>query len=248
MNHSLLTALSERILVIDGAMGTQLQSRQLTVDDFGGPEYEGCNEYLTFTRPDVIEDVHRAYLAAGADIVESNTFGSTDIVLAEYGLQDQVFELNRQAAIIARRACAAFSTPEKPRWAAGSMGPTTRTISVTGGVTFDQLVQAFRGQTLGLLAGGIDLLLLETAQDTLNLKAAAEGIRLAFEESGQRVPLMISGTIEPTGTMLAGQGVEALYTSLAHLEESLGLISIGLNCATGPEFMTDHLRTLSELA
>jgi len=247
-NQTILEALSERILVIDGAMGTQLQERQLTADDFGGAEYEGCNEYLVITRPDVIEDVHRAYLAAGADIVESNSFGSTDIVLAEYGLQDQVFELNRQAVLIARRACDAFSTPEKPRWVAGSMGPTTRTISVTGGVTFPQLVEAFRGQTLGLLAGGVDLLLLETAQDTLNLKAAAEGIRLAFEVSGQRVPLMISGTIEATGTMLAGQGVEALYTSLAHLEDNLGLISIGLNCATGPEFMTDHLRTLSELA
>ena len=248
MAQSIITALSERILVIDGAMGTQLQACNLTAGDFGGAEYEGCNEYLTLTRPDVIAEVHRAYLAAGADIIESNSFGSTDIVLAEYGLQDQVFELNRQAALIARRACEAFSTTDKPRWAAGSMGPTTRTISVTGGVTFDQLVQAFRGQTLGLLAGGIDLLLLETAQDTLNLKAAAEGIRLAFEESGQRVPLMVSGTIEPTGTMLAGQGVEALYTSLAHLEDHLGLISIGLNCATGPEFMTDHLRTLSELA
>lgn len=248
MQNSILTALSERILVIDGAMGTQLQARNLTAEDFGGAEYEGCNEYLTVTRPDVIEAVHRDYLAAGADIVESNTFGSTDIVLTEYGLQDQVFELNRQAVLIARRACAAFSTPDKPRWVAGSMGPTTRTISVTGGVTFDQLVQAFRGQTLGLLAGGVDLLLLETAQDTLNLKAAAEGIRLAFAECGQRVPLMISGTIEATGTMLAGQGVEALYTSLAHLEDSLGLISIGLNCATGPEFMTDHLRTLSQLA
>ncbi|MFA7403684.1 MAG: methionine synthase [Pelobacteraceae bacterium] len=248
MTQSILTALAERILVIDGAMGTQIQARNLTAADFGGAEYEGCNEYLTITRPDVIEDVHRAYLAAGADIVESNSFGSTDIVLAEYGLQDQVFELNRQAVLVARRACDAFSTPDKPRWVAGSMGPTTRTISVTGGVTFDQLVQAFRGQTLGLLAGGVDLLLLETAQDTLNLKAAAEGIRLAFEESGQRVPLMISGTIEATGTMLAGQGVEALYTSLAHLEDHLGLISIGLNCATGPEFMTDHLRTLSELA
>jgi 5-methyltetrahydrofolate--homocysteine methyltransferase len=248
MSQNILTALAERILVIDGAMGTQLQACNLTAADFGGPEYEGCNEYLTLTRPDVIEGVHRAYLEAGADIIESNTFGSTDIVLAEYGLQDQVYELNRQAVLIARRACDAFSTPEKPRWVAASMGPTTRTISVTGGVTFDQLVQAFRGQTLGLLAGGVDLLLLETAQDTLNLKAAAEGIRLAFEESGQRVPLMVSGTIEPTGTMLAGQGVEALYTSLAHLEDSLGLISIGLNCATGPEFMTDHLRTLSELA
>lgn len=248
MTQSILTALAERILVIDGAMGTQIQARNLTAADFGGAEYEGCNEYLTITRPDVIEDVHRAYLAAGADIVESNSFGSTDIVLAEYGLQDRVFELNRQAVQVARRACDAFSTPDKPRWVAGSMGPTTRTISVTGGVTFDQLVQAFRGQTLGLLAGGVDLLLLETAQDTLNLKAAAEGIRLAFEESGQRVPLMISGTIEATGTMLAGQGVEALYTSLAHLEDHLGLISIGLNCATGPEFMTDHLRTLSDLA
>ncbi|HIJ88559.1 MAG TPA: methionine synthase [Desulfuromonadales bacterium] len=248
MSQNIREALAERILVIDGAMGTQLQACNLSADDFGGAEYEGCNEQLTLTRPDVIEGVHRAYLAAGADIVESNTFGATDIVLAEYGLQDQVFELNRQAVLIARRACDAFSTPEKPRWVAASMGPTTRTISVTGGVTFAQLVEAFRGQTLGLLAGGVDLLLLETAQDTLNLKAAAEGIRLAFAESGQRVPLMISGTIEPTGTMLAGQGVEALYTSLAHLEDSLGLISIGLNCATGPEFMTDHLRTLSELA
>ncbi|MFZ4856611.1 MAG: methionine synthase [Desulfuromonadaceae bacterium] len=248
MTQNILEALAERILVIDGAMGTQLQACNLTADDFGGAEYEGCNEHLTLTRPDVIEGVHRAYLAAGADIVESNTFGATDIVLAEYGLQDQVFELNRQAVLIARRACDAFATPEKPRWVAASMGPTTRTISVTGGVTFARLVEAFRGQTLGLLAGGVDLLLLETAQDTLNLKAAAEGIRLAFAESGQRVPLMISGTIEPTGTMLAGQGVEALYTSLAHLEGSLGLISIGLNCATGPEFMTDHLRTLSELA
>lgn len=248
MTQSIISALAERILVIDGAMGTQIQARNLTAADFGGAEYEGCNEYLTISRPDVIEDVHRAYLSAGADIVESNSFGSTDIVLAEYGLQDRVFELNRQAVLVARRACDAFSTPDKPRWVAGSMGPTTRTISVTGGVTFDQLVQAFRGQTLGLLAGGVDLLLLETAQDTLNLKAAAEGIRLAFEESGQRVPLMISGTIEATGTMLAGQGVEALYTSLAHLEDHLGLISIGLNCATGPEFMTDHLRTLSELA
>ncbi len=248
MTQNIIAALSERILVIDGAMGTQIQARNLTAEDFGGIEYEGCNEYLTITRPDVIEDVHRAYLAAGADIIESNSFGSTDIVLAEYGLQDQVFELNRQAAMIARRACDAFATPGKPRWVAGSMGPTTRTISVTGGVTFTQLVQAFRGQALGLLAGGVDLMLLETAQDTLNLKAAAEGIRLAFDESGQQVPLMISGTIEATGTMLAGQGVEALYTSLAHLEDSLGLISIGLNCATGPEFMTDHLRTLSELA
>ena len=246
--NPVIQALSQRILILDGAMGTQLQARNLTAADFGGEAYEGCNEMLVLTRPDVIEDVHRAYLAAGADIVETCSFGSTDIVLAEYGLQDKVFELNKASAEVARRACDTFSTPDKPRFVAGSMGPTTRTISVTGGVTFEQLVTAFRDQTIGLLAGGVDLLLLETAQDTLNLKAGAEGIRLAFEQTGQRVPLMISGTIEPTGTMLAGQNVEALYASLTHLEENLGLISIGLNCATGPEFMTDHLRALSELA
>jgi 5-methyltetrahydrofolate--homocysteine methyltransferase len=248
MIQDIRLALAERILVIDGAMGTQLQERALTAADFGGESFEGCNEQLVLTRPDVILDVHRAYLNAGADIVETDTFGATDIVLAEYGLQDKVFEINRRAVEIARSACDAVATPAKPRWVAGSMGPTTRTISVTGGVTFSQLVQSFHGQALGLLAGGVNLLLLETAQDTLNLKAAAEGIRLAFEESGQRVPLMISGTIEPTGTMLAGQNVEALYASVAHLEDHLGLLSIGLNCATGPEFMTDHLRSLSELA
>lgn len=246
--NSVLQALSQRILILDGAMGTQLQARNLTAADFGGEEYEGCNEMLVLTRPDLIEDVHKAYLEAGADIVETCSFGSTDIVLAEYGLADKVFELNKASAVVARRACDAFTTPDKPRFVAGSMGPTTRTISVTGGVTFEQLVAAFKDQTVGLLAGGVDLLLLETAQDTLNLKAGAEGIRLAFEQTGQRVPLMVSGTIEPTGTMLAGQNVEALYASLTHLEENLGLISVGLNCATGPEFMTDHLRALSELA
>ncbi len=247
-NNIINDILSRRILILDGAMGTQLQERNLTAADFGGPEYEGCNEMLVLTRPDIIEDIHLAYLNAGADIVETCSFGSTDIVLAEYGLQEKVFELNRAAALVARKACDSLSTADRPRFVAGSMGPTTRTISVTGGVTFQQLVNSFKQQTVGLLAGGSDLLLLETAQDTLNLKAGAEGIRLAFEETGKRVPLMISGTIEPAGTMLAGQNVEALYASLTHLEENLGLISIGLNCATGPEFMTDHLRSLSALA
>ena len=247
-DHPVVAALADRILVLDGAMGTQLQECCLTADDFGGTDYEGCNENLVLTRPEVIRDVHMAYLKAGADIIESNSFGATDIVLAEYGLQDKAFELNRRAAELAREACSAMSTPERPRWVAGSMGPTTRTISVTGGVTFPRLVEGFRVQTLGLLAGGADLLLLETAQDTLNLKAAAEGIRLAFAETGQRLPLMVSGTIEASGTMLAGQTAEALYASLAHLEDQLGLISIGLNCATGPEFMTGHLRALAELA
>ena len=248
MTHPVISEMSKRILVIDGAMGTQLQERNLSADDFGGPEFEGCNEMLVLTRPELIEEIHRGYLEAGADIVETDSFGATDLVLADYGLAHRVFEINRCAAQIARRACDPFSTPERPRFVAGSMGPTTKSISVTGGVSFAELSGAFEGQALGLLAGGADLLLLETAQDTMNLKAAADGIARAFAGSGRRVPLMISGTIEPTGSMLAGQGVEALYASVAHLQDHLGLISIGLNCATGPEFMTDHLRSLAALA
>jgi 5-methyltetrahydrofolate--homocysteine methyltransferase len=236
--------LARRILVIDGAMGTQLQARNLTAADFGGAAYEGCNEYLNLTRPDVVREIHAAYLAAGADIVETNTFGGTPIVLAEYGLQDTTLEINRAGARLAREAADAATTPDRPRFVAGAMGPTTKTISVTGGVTFDQLVDSFARQAKGLIEGGADLLLLETAQDTLNLKAAVIGITRTQAESGSRLPLMISGTIEPMGTMLAGQGVEALYTSLEHVD----LFSIGLNCATGPEFMTDHLRSLAALA
>jgi len=248
MTQSVLGEMNRRILVIDGAMGTQLQERDLTAEDFGGAAFEGCNEMLVLTRPDVVEEIHLGYLEAGADIVETDSFGATGIVLADYGLAERAFEINRCAALIARKACDACATPERPRFVAGSMGPTTKSISVTGGVTFSALSDAFQRQALGLLAGGADLLLLETAQDTMNLKAAADGIARAFATSGRRVPLMISGTIEPTGSMLAGQGVEALYASVAHLEDHLGLISIGLNCATGPEFMTDHLRSLAALA
>jgi 5-methyltetrahydrofolate--homocysteine methyltransferase len=236
--------LARRILVIDGAMGTQLQARDLTAADFGGAAYEGCNEYLNLTRPDVVREIHAAYLAAGADIVETNTFGGTPIVLAEYNLQEKTHEINRAGAHLAREAADEASTPDRPRFVAGSMGPTTKTLSVTGGTTFDVLIDSFHRQAKGLIDGGIDLLLLETAQDTLNLKAAAIGIKRAQIEMGSRVPLMVSGTIEPMGTMLAGQGVEALYTSLEHID----LFSIGLNCATGPEFMTDHLRSLSAMA
>jgi 5-methyltetrahydrofolate--homocysteine methyltransferase len=236
--------LRQRILVLDGAMGTMIQRKNLSAQDFGGPEYEGCNEYLNLTRPDVIKEIYTAYLAAGADMIETNTFGGTPIVLAEYNLQHKVQEINRAGAQLARQAADSFSTSDRPRFVAGAMGPTTKTITVTGGVTFDQLVGAFEAQARGLIEGGVDLLLLETAQDTLNLKAAAIGGAQAQAVLGTKLPLMVSGTIEPMGTMLAGQGVEALYTSLEHLN----LFSIGLNCATGPEFMTDHLRSLASLA
>ena len=172
--------LSTRVMVLDGAMGTSIQDLQLTAEDFGGPELEGCNENLVRTRPDRIRNLHLSFLAAGADIIETDSFGSTSVVLAEYGLQAHARELNRAAAAIAREAADSVATPDKPRFVAGSMGPTTKTISVTGGVTFDQLADAYQEQAEGLIEGGADLLLLETVQDTLNVKAGLVGIERAM--------------------------------------------------------------------
>src|SRR5262245_2040186 len=237
-------AFERRVLVFDGAMGTMIQSRNLSAGDFGGPQYEGCNEHLNLTRPDIVREIHDSYLGAGADIISTNSFGCAPYVLAEYGLEDKTHEISLTAARLARAAADARSTPARRRFAIGAMGPGTRTTSVTANVTFDQVLEAYRVQARALIEGGVDALLLETCQDTLNVKAAASGLRRAMAESGVALPLMVSGTIEPMGTMLAGQGVDALYASLEHLD----LFSIGLNCATGPEFMTDHLRTLSEIA
>jgi 5-methyltetrahydrofolate--homocysteine methyltransferase len=241
---NLQALLRERILLFDGAMGTSIQACQLDAATFGGPEYEGCNEYLNLTAPQVITGIHEGFLQAGSDIVETNTFGGASIVLAEYGLQDQAVEINRAAARIAREAAQRYSTAAKPRFVAGSMGPTTKTISVTGGVNFEQMRQTYAEQAEGLLLGEVDLLVLETVQDTLNLKAGLIGVSEAMKKVGLAVPVIASGTIETMGTMLAGQGVEALYVSLAHND----LFAIGLNCATGPDFMTDHIRTLAQLS
>jgi len=242
--QALRAALQERILVLDGAMGTAIQACNLTADDFGGASLEGCNEHLVLTRPDVIEKIHRDYLAAGADIVETDTFGGTRIVLAEYALQDKVYEINFAAAQLARRAADAASTPARARFVAGSMGPGTKTISVTGGVTFEEVRSAYADQTTALVEGGVDVLYLETQQDTLNVKAALLGIDDAFARIGRGVPLVLSVSIETMGTMLAGQSIEALYVSMEHRD----LFAIGMNCATGPDFMTDHLRTLAEIS
>ncbi len=241
---ALQVLLRDRILLFDGAMGTSIQACNLDAAAFGGPDYDGCNEHLVLTSPQVIAEIHAGFLKAGSDIVETNTFGGTGIVLAEYGLQDQARDINRAAAQLAKTVAAQYSTPEKPRFAAGSMGPTTKTISVTGGVNFEQLRKSYAEQAEGLLMGGVDLLVLETAQDTLNLKAGLIGVDEAMRTVGLSVPVIVSGTIETMGTMLAGQGVEALYVSLAHKE----LFAIGLNCATGPDFMTDHIRTLAQLS
>lgn len=236
--------LDKRILILDGAMGTMLQRANLIAKDFGGDEYEGCNEILNLTRPELIRSIHEEYLEAGADIIETNTFGATTVVLADYALAEKDIELNRIAAKLAREAADAYSTSNKPRFVAGSMGPTTKSLSLTGGVTFDQLSEAYYRQAKALIESGVDVLLVETAQDTLNVKAAGVGIQKAFSDLGQNVPVMISGTIEPMGTTLAGQNIEAFYISLAHLNP----VSVGLNCATGPEFMRDHIRSLSHLA
>jgi 5-methyltetrahydrofolate--homocysteine methyltransferase len=236
--------LKERVLVLDGAMGTEIQARNLSAKDFGGAAYEGCNEYLNITRPDTIEAIHRAYLEAGADILETNTFGSTPLVLAEYGLSERAGEITLAGARLAKRLADEFATQAKPRFVAGSMGPTTKAISVTGGVTFEELVATFAAQAQALVEGGVDYLLIETAQDTRNIKAALLGAREGSARGGCPVPIAVSGTIEATGTMLAGQTADALAVSLAHAD----LLYLGLNCATGPDFMTDHIRAISELS
>ncbi|WP_458122903.1 methionine synthase [Paenibacillus sp. Z3-2] len=241
---SLHDALKQRILILDGAMGTMIQQVDLTGEDFGGEDLDGCNEMLVLTRPELIQRIHEEYLEAGADLIETNTFGATSVVLAEYDIQDRAREINLEAARIAKAAVDRFSTPESPRYVVGAMGPTTKTLSVTGGVTFQELIDSYLEQALALIEGGVDALLLETSQDTLNVKAGSIGIQQAFEQSGITLPLMISGTIEPMGTTLAGQNIESFYISLEHLNP----ISVGLNCATGPEFMRDHIRSLSGMA
>jgi 5-methyltetrahydrofolate--homocysteine methyltransferase len=242
-DRALRELLGQRILVLDGAMGTMLQQRELNAADFGGAALEGCNENLVRTRPDVVLDIHRKYFEAGSDIVETNSFGGAPIVLAEYGLAADAHLLNKRAAELARQAADEFSTPGKPRFAAGSIGPTTKAITVTGGVTFNELREAYYVQAKGLVEGGVDLLLVETSQDTRNIKAAILAIQRLSKEIGSAVPFVISVTIEPMGTMLAGQTVEAMWASLRHAKP----LAFGMNCATGPEFMTDHIRTLSQL-
>lgn len=229
------------VIVFDGAMGTSLQSQNLTAADFGGPEYEGCNEYLVATKPEAVAQVHRAFLEAGADVIETDTFGGTALVLAEYDLADQAYDLNRQAATLAKQVAAEFSTPEKPRFVAGSMGPGTK-LPTLGHIDFDSLQAAYIEQARGLIDGGADLLLVETCQDVLQIKAALTAIEQVFEELGERLPLMVSVTMEVMGTMLVGTEIGAVLSIL----EPFNIDILGLNCATGPEQMKEHIKYLSE--
>ena len=229
------------VLVFDGATGTSLQQMDLSAEDFGGAALEGCNENLVFTRPDAVQAVHRLFLDAGCDVIETDTFGAASTVLAEYDLQDQAFAINQRAAELAREMAEAYSTPEKPRFVAGSMGPTTK-LPTLGHIDFDELRDAFAEQAEGLIAGDVDLFIVETCQDVLQIKAALQGIEQAFAKTGQRRPLMVSVTMETTGTMLVGSDIAAVVAIL----EPFPIDVLGLNCATGPEQMKEHVRYLSE--
>ncbi|GEA26816.1 methionine synthase [Microcystis aeruginosa NIES-4325] len=229
------------VLVFDGAMGTSLQSQNLTAEDFGGAEYEGCNEYLVHTKPSAVAKVHEAFLAVGADVIETDTFGGTSIVLAEYDLADQAYYLNKSAAELAKACANKYSTPEKPRFVAGSMGAGTK-MPTLGHIDFDTLKKAYVEQVEGLYDGGADLLLVETCQDVLQIKAALNAIEEVFQKKGQRLPLMVSVTMETMGTMLVGTEINAVVSILQPYKIDI----LGLNCATGPDLMKPHIKYLSE--
>jgi len=262
MNIRLEALLKDRILVIDGAMGTMIQQYKLSEKDYRGTQFinhpsdiQGNNEILVFTQPHIIEAIHRAYLEAGADILETNTFGATKIAQADYHLEHVAYEMNLQAAKIARKVADEFNliTPDKPRFVAGAIGPTNKTASLSPdvnnpgfrGVTFDELKEAYYEQAKGLMDGGCDALMVETIFDTLNAKAALFAIEELFEEVGDRLPVMISGTItDASGRTLSGQTVSAFWASINHIP----ILSVGLNCALGATEMRPYLQELSEIA
>ena len=237
----ILRALKERVLVFDGAMGTMIQQAQLTLDDFEGRE--GCNEVLVRTRPDVIRGIHDAYFQAGADVVETDSFGGSSLVLAEFDLADQTFELNRLAGELARQSADRHGTPERRRFAAGSIGPGTKLVTL-GHASPDDLLTAYELQIRGLIAGGVDCINIETCQDLLQVKTAVLAAREAMAKLGREVPIFCTITVETTGTMLVGSDVGAALTTLEHLPVDV----VGLNCATGPDLMQEHVRMLGQLS
>ena len=240
-----LSLLAQRVLIFDGAMGTQLMALDLSPADFGGGPIAGCNEVLVLTRPDIVRSIHESYLAAGADVVETDSFTGSRLKLEEYGLGEQTYEINFRAAAIAREACDAFSTAQR-RFVAGSMGPTGMLISSSdptlSNVTYEKLREIYAEQARALVEGGADLLLLETMQDMLELKAAIAGIVLEFERGLRRVPIQAQPTLITEGRMLLGTDIRAVRATL----DALPIDVIGLNCSTGPAQMRDSIRYLCE--
>ncbi len=251
--------LKQRIVILDGAMGTMIQRYKLTEADYRGARFtehhvdvKGNNELLLLTRPDVIREIHEQYLAAGADLIETNTFGATSVAQEDYDMAELAYEMNVVAAQIARAACDQYSTPDKPRFVAGAFGPTPRTASISPDVNdpgarnidYEQLRAAYYEQGKGLLDGGADVFLVETIFDTLNAKAALFAIEQLFEDTGERLPVLISGTVtDASGRILSGQTVEAFWYSLRHAKP----LTFGLNCALGGELMRPYIAELSKL-
>jgi len=252
--------LQRRIMVLDGAMGTMIQRFKLTEAQYRGERFKdfgkdikGNNELLSLTRPDVITDIHERYLAAGADLIEANTFGATRIAQADYDMASLAFEMNLASAKLARAACDKFSTPDKPRFALGALGPTPKTASISPdvndpgarNVTFEELRASYYEQVVALVQGGVDALLVETIFDTLNAKAALFAIDEFFEASGQRLPIIISGTVtDASGRILSGQTVTAFWHSVRHAQP----LAVGLNCALGATLMRPYLQELAKAA
>jgi 5-methyltetrahydrofolate--homocysteine methyltransferase len=252
--------LKNRIAILDGAMGTMVQRFKLSEADYRGERFKdfpkdvkGNNELLSLTRPDVIRDIHEGYLAAGADLIETNTFGATTVAQADYDMQHLAREMNLQSAKLARAACDKFSTPDKPRFVVGALGPTPKTASISPdvndagarNVTFEELRAAYYEQVEALVEGGSDVLLVETIFDTLNAKAALFAIEEFFEASGQRLPLIISGTVtDASGRILSGQTVTAFWHSVRHAQP----LAIGLNCALGATLMRPYIQELNKVA
>jgi 5-methyltetrahydrofolate--homocysteine methyltransferase len=252
--------LNARIAILDGAMGTMIQRFKLSEADYRGERFKdfpkdvkGNNELLSLTRPDVIRDIHEGYLAAGADLIETNTFGATTVAQADYDMQHLTREMNLQSAKLARAACDKFSTPDKPRYVVGALGPTPKTASISPdvndagarNVTFEELRAAYYEQVEALVEGGSDVLLVETIFDTLNAKAALFAIEEFFESSGERLPLIISGTVtDASGRILSGQTVTAFWHSVRHAQP----LAIGLNCALGATLMRPYIQELNKVA
>jgi 5-methyltetrahydrofolate--homocysteine methyltransferase len=258
--QALPAILEKRIAILDGAMGTMIQRFKLSEADYRGERFKdfakdvkGNNELLSLTRPDVIRDIHEGYLAAGADMIETNTFGATTIAQEDYKMADLAIEMNRASAALARAACDKFSTPDKPRYVVGALGPTPKTASISPDVNdpgarnvdFETLRKAYYEQTQALVEGGVDVLLVETIFDTLNAKAALFAIEEYFEASGERLPLIISGTVtDASGRILSGQTVTAFWHSVRHARP----LAIGLNCALGATLMRPYIQELAKVA
>ncbi len=241
VSMNFLDLLKEKIIVFDGAMGTYLQSLNLSIDEWGGPAFENCSENLLYTRPDAIERVHSAFLDVGCDVIETNSFGGSEVVLVEFGIADKTYDVNKRAAELAKRVAAGYSTRDKPRFVAGSIGPGTK-LPTLGHITYNDLKDAYREQVRGLYDGGVDLMMVETCQDLLQTKAALAAIFELFEKEKVKLPVIASVTIEIFGTMLNGTEIGAALTAL----EPFPIDVIGMNCGTGPKHMADSFRYLCE--